>query len=109
MALQSPVGAGQGVAGLPIVIKAPARPAVGVVAGRAIGPQAPGVVQILVAAGAGPGGILEGRGLVGGPPGEGGGEAGQGQSRPGGGGRPRPAAAPLLLAVLPRGAALRAL
>src|SRR6185295_10182336 len=80
MALKRTVGPGQGVGGLLVVVETPARPAVGVVAGRAIGAQAPGVMDVLVAAGAGAGGILEGGGAMAGLAGDGGVQADQGKA-----------------------------
>src|SRR5262245_2609711 len=81
MALQGPVGAGQGVGGLFVVVEPPARPAVGIVAGRAIGAEAAGVVEVLVTAGAGAGGILEGGGAMAGLAGDGGVQTDEGKAR----------------------------
>src|SRR5262245_6378271 len=81
MTLQGTVGAGQGVAGLLVVVETPARPAVGVVAGRTIGSEAAGVVHVLVAAGAGGGGLFEGGGPMAGLAGDGGVQADQGKAR----------------------------
>src|SRR5262249_50271615 len=64
MTLQGAVCPGQWVAGLFIVIKAPAGPTIGVVTGGTILPEAPGMVHVLVAAAAGARGILVGLGPV---------------------------------------------
>src|SRR5215475_1066728 len=65
--------------GLLVVIKAPARPAIWVVAGGAVAPQPAGMVDVLVAAAAGARGILVGLGPVAAFAGHGGVQSDQGE------------------------------